>query len=67
MAFGKITHNGPTQQDIRTRHASEALDKDDQRKAPVKHQEKVQAIREREYGKQTSGWGGGSDNVRKVT
>jgi hypothetical protein len=80
MAFGKITHNGPTQQELRTRDAKEALERDDQKKAPWSHRDRVQAIREREYGKQTTAmppdktrpnepkrsWGGGSDNVRKV-
>jgi hypothetical protein len=76
MAFGKITQNGaPTQQDLRTRDAKEALERDDQKKAPWAHRDKVQEIREREYGKQTTtmppdhtrSYGGTSDNLRKVT
>lgn len=74
--FGKLTHNGPTQQELVVRDARKALDKDDQRRAPQEHQDRVKTIREREYGKQTTEWtdkdgksgtwGGSSDNLRKV-
>lgn len=61
-----------SQQDLRTRDAEHALEvkqKRDERdgRQPQKHLDKLKEIREREVGKQRSGWGGGSDNVRKVT
>lgn len=66
MAFGRHS-----QQDLRTRDAEHALDvkqKRDERdgRQPRKHLDRLQEIREREVGKQRSGWGGGSNNVRKV-
>jgi hypothetical protein len=66
MAFGRHS-----QQDLRTRDAEHALDvkqKRDERdgRQPQAHLDKLKEIREREVGKQKSGWGGGSDNVRKV-
>lgn len=61
-----------SQQDLRTRDAEHALEvkqKRDERdgRQPQRHLDKLKEIREREVGKQRSGWGGGSDNVRKVT
>jgi hypothetical protein len=63
---------GPSQQSMRTRDAEHALEKKQARdeadgRQPQKHLDKIREIREREVGKQRSGWGGGSDNVRKVT
>lgn len=67
MGFGKLTgQDWPTQSELRVHHACKAIEKDDQGKSPPDHKEKVEGIREREYGKQTTGWGGGSDDVRKV-
>jgi hypothetical protein len=64
--------NGPSQQELRTRDAEHALEVKQARderdgRQPQKHLDKLKETREREVGKQRSGWGGGSDNVKKVT
>lgn len=73
--FGKYhADTAAVQQGHRTGHAEDALDKDDQKKAPQKHQDKVRDVRVREHGKQTTtmppdhkkSWGGTSDDLKKV-
>lgn len=75
--FGKYDPDTSTkQQGQRTGHAEDALEKTDHHRGPKEHADKVQGVREREYGKQTTEWtdndgnsgtwGGSSDDVRKA-
>jgi hypothetical protein len=68
MAFGK----GPSQWNLRVRDAEHALEVKQARderdgRQPQKHLDKLREIREREVGKQRSGWGGSSDVMKEVT